>query len=83
MGPHMLFHLAAGPGGMGEFCNRYRDSFHRWWDDLDEVELSESLAEELAAGVQQEAGDNDVAELAKQRDAMIVAMLKGTAPHRS
>ena len=29
MGPHMLFHLGAGSGGMREFCSRYSDSFHR------------------------------------------------------
>ncbi len=34
MGPHMLFNLGAGEGGMSAFCERYADSFHRWWDDL-------------------------------------------------
>ncbi len=82
MGPHMLFHLAAGPGGLGEFCNRYRDSFHRWWDDLDEVTLTEELAKQLFDGVKQEGGDKDVTDLAAQRDAMIVAMLNGTTPLR-
>ena len=47
MGPHMLFHLGAGPGGLLEFCTRYRDSFHRWWDDLDEVRLTPELAQDL------------------------------------
>ena len=82
MGPHMLFHLGAGPGGLGEFCNRYRDSFHRWWKDLDEVELTEELAQDLFQGVHDEGGDKDVMELSRQRDALIVAMLKGTTPIR-
>lgn len=82
MGPHMLFHLGAGPGGLGEFCNRYRDSFHRWWDDLDEVELRESLAHDLFEGVREEAGDKDVKALAEQRDAMILEMLKSSSPLR-
>ncbi|MFT5111618.1 MAG: carnitine 3-dehydrogenase [Parasphingorhabdus sp.] len=82
MGPHMSFHLGAGPGGLGEFCNRYRDSFHRWWQDLDEVELSEELATSLFEGVVEEGGDKDVAELARKRDELIVAMLKGTTPLR-
>lgn len=30
MGPHMLFSLASGGHGMDMFCERYRDSFHRW-----------------------------------------------------
>ena len=45
MGPHMLFHLGAGEGGLLEFCNRYRDSFHRWWEDLDEVQLDDTLVQ--------------------------------------
>src|SRR4051812_30176088 len=36
MGPTLLFHLGGGPGGLAEFCERYADSFHRWWDDLGE-----------------------------------------------
>ena len=51
MGPHMLFHLGAGPGGMREFCNRYADSFHRWWDDLEDIRLDDPLTETLHEGV--------------------------------
>ena len=76
MGPHMLFHLGAGEGGMLEFCNRYRDSFHRWWDDLDEVELDAELAQQLAGGIDDESRGQSTAELARQRDALIVGFLQ-------
>ena len=76
MGPHMLFHLGAGEGGLLEFCNRYRDSFHRWWDDLDEVRLDEALAQTLYDGVCAEAGGTDVTPGARQRDALIVEFLR-------
>lgn len=79
MGPHMLFHLGAGSGGMQEFCNRYRESFHRWWDDLGEVELSEDLAHQLAEGVATEAGGRSVEDASAERDALIVSMLKASA----
>ncbi len=82
MGPHMLFHLGAGPGGLQEFCNRYRDSFHRWWDDLGEVELTEGLAERLVSGVRQEGGERDVESLSRQRDGMIAAILRVTSASR-
>jgi len=78
MGPHMLFHLGAGEGGLGEFCNRYTDSFHRWWDDLGDVKLDSILAENLMEGVEEEGNGQDVKELSKQRDALIVGMLKAT-----
>ena len=77
MGPHMLFHLGAGPGGMREFCNRYTDSFHRWWDDLDEVRLDEDLAQSLHDGVTQEAGGRSTESVAADRDALIVEFLRG------
>jgi len=82
MGPHMLFNLAAGPGGMQEFCNRYSDSFHRWWDDLGDVEITSDVAQQLATGVQAEAHGADVSSMATVRDELIINMLKGTLPLR-
>lgn len=72
MGPHMLFHLGAGQGGLLEFCHRYRDSFERWWDDLDQVKLTAELAQTLSAGVEDESRGMDVAAAAARRDALIV-----------
>ncbi len=77
-GPTMLFNLAAGPGGLGEFCNRYGDSFHRWWDDLGSPRLTPELAGKLADGVSEATHGRDLKSVSSSRDAMIVAMLKGT-----
>ena len=77
MGPHALFHLGAGQGGLAEFCNRYQDSFHRWWDDLGEVKLTPDLIGQLADGVQQEIGD-DIDKGSTHRDELITAMLQST-----
>lgn len=79
MGPHMLFNLGAGPGGMEEFCNRYTPSFHRWWDDLGDTRLSEQLAKDLSQGVADEAGGQSLDDLAQQRDALITGMIKANA----
>ena len=76
MGPHMLFNLGAGEGGMAEFCNRYADSFHRWWDDLGEPRLDAEIGETLAQGLADEAKGRSVTDIADQRDALIVAHLK-------
>ncbi len=83
MGPHMLFHLGAGEGGLREFCNRYRDSFHRWWDDMGDAELTPELADSLATGVEDEADGRDVQTASAERDDLIVAMLKATQPIRN
>lgn len=83
MGPHMLFHLGAGAGGMEEFCNRYTPSFHRWWDDLGQPRLSEELAQKLAGGVIDEASGKSVAQMSQTRDQLITEMLKATCDLRS
>jgi 3-hydroxybutyryl-CoA dehydrogenase len=79
MGPTMLFHLGAGEGGLASFCERYTDSFNRWWDDLGVLHLDEELAKRLSDGVVEEAGDKNPAELSVQRDALITAMQRATA----
>ena len=82
MGPHMLFHLGAGAGGLQEFCNRYGDSFHRWWDDLGDAQLDMATAMSLMQGVQDEAAGADLDEMSAQRDTMIAGMLAATKPLR-
>jgi 3-hydroxybutyryl-CoA dehydrogenase len=82
MGPHMLFHLGAGEGGLQEFCKRYGDSFHRWWDDLGDAKLDMATAMSLMQGVQDEAAGADLDEMSAQRDAMIAGMLAATKPLR-
>lgn len=74
MGPTLLFHLGAGEGGLAEFCERYSESFNRWWDDLGELHLDAATAQQLVDGVNSEAGDASHQELSSQRDAMIAAM---------
>ena len=77
MGPHMLFHLGAGAGGMQSFCERYADSFHRWWDDLGDVSITPETIEMLSSGIQQEARGKDVQTQSAERDALIVEFLAG------
>ncbi|MEM9603997.1 MAG: 3-hydroxyacyl-CoA dehydrogenase NAD-binding domain-containing protein [Pseudomonadota bacterium] len=76
MGPHQLFHLGAGEGGLAEFCNRYGPSFHRWWDDLGDAKLTEETIATLRDGIADfdRGHDTDIA----RRDALIEAMLKHT-----
>jgi 3-hydroxybutyryl-CoA dehydrogenase len=83
MGPTMIFHLAAGDGGLAAFCERYADSFNRWWDDLGVLHLDEELARELVSGVTAEANGASQAVLSERRDALIATMQKAMAPLRA
>jgi len=78
MGPTMLFNLAAGERGLPEFCERYADSFHRWWDDLGDPRLDPATAAALSDGVTAEGQGASQETLAARRDALIVAMLNST-----
>jgi carnitine 3-dehydrogenase len=71
-GPTTLFHLGAGEGGLAAFCDRYADSFNRWWDDLGHPHLDEATAARLVDGLAAARSD-DLDALAAQRDAMVVA----------
>ncbi len=80
MGPHMLFSLASGgPSGvrgMDMFCQRYRDSFHRWWDSLGTPTLTPEVGAALAAGIAEEEAGRDFRTLAALRDKKLVAVMK-------
>jgi 3-hydroxyacyl-CoA dehydrogenase len=75
MGPTLLFHLGGGDGGLQDFCERYADSFDRWWDDLGRPHLDEATVERLVAGVAQSVGDRPVPELEVQRDRLIASFV--------
>lgn len=79
MGPTTLFHLAAGPGGIAEFCERYTASFNRWWDDLGDLHMDGALAKQITEGLTRDLGSETPAELSAKRDALIIAMQKAIA----
>lgn len=76
MGPHMLFSLASGGHGMDMFCERYRDSFHRWWDSLGTPALTPEIGAALAEGIAEEEAGRDFHTLAATRDRRLVAVMK-------
>jgi 3-hydroxybutyryl-CoA dehydrogenase len=82
MGPTTLFHLGAGAGGIASFCERYTDSFNRWWDDLGVLHLDAGLARQLADGLASHVGGETPAELSAKRDALIIAMQKAMSDLR-
>lgn len=78
MGPNLTWHLAAGPGGLADYMDRFADSFHGWWDDLGDPRLDEATREKLYEGVLAEVGGRSQADLCAERDALVTAILKST-----
>lgn len=75
MGPTLLFHL--GGGGLATFCDRYADSFHRWWDDLGDPRLDEATIARLVEGLAADT-DESIDALEAKRDARLAAVVAAT-----
>lgn len=76
MGPHMLFSLGSGGHGIDGFCERYRDSFHQWWDSMGTPSLTAETASLLAKGIAEEEAGRSFEQLASERDTKLVAALR-------
>ena len=79
MGPTMLFNLGAGEQGLRAFCERYGESFERWWDDLGDPSLDAETAAALADGARAAMRGATVEQLSAERDATLVALLRARA----
>ncbi|TDR89555.1 3-hydroxyacyl-CoA dehydrogenase NAD-binding domain-containing protein [Enterovirga rhinocerotis] len=75
MGPHMIFHLAGGEGGMHHFLDHLGPPMESWWKSLGQPSLTPEVNEALVAGVEAEAGSRSMADLAAERDARLIALL--------
>lgn len=77
LGPHMIFHLGGGPGGIQHFIEHVGVSWDSLWKDLASWNsLPAPTADALVAGLQAEAGDRTVQEIAHWRDEKLVQLLK-------
>lgn len=76
MGPTLLFHLGGDDGGLAAFCERYTDSFNRWWDDLGDPRLDAATAQALVAGLARDPADDPA--LLARRDALLTAVVAAT-----
>lgn len=77
MGPHLLFHLAGGVGGMTHFMPHLGVPLARdWWRDLGNPELTPELQKKIIDGVADEAAGRAIPELAAERDRCLIAILE-------
>ena len=76
MGPHMTFHLGGGEGGMTHMLDQFRPAFEAWWATMTTPELTDAVCQQIIDGVAAEAKGRSVAELAKDRDAVLLPLLE-------
>jgi 3-hydroxyacyl-CoA dehydrogenase len=75
MGPHLVFHLGGGAGGMEHFLQHLAGPFSRWWEDLGQPQLTPEVRAKLIAGVRSEVKGRSIDELERERDEALVALL--------
>ena len=75
MGPHPIFHLAGGVGGLDHFLDQFAAPMVNWWETLGNPTLTSELKERLAAGITAEVAGRGIAELAAWRDRFLVDLL--------
>ena len=76
MGPNLLFHLGGGPGGIQHFMEQFTGPMAAWWKDLGTItEFSPEVEQTIVNGVLKEANSRSIAELERERDEMLLALL--------
>jgi 3-hydroxyacyl-CoA dehydrogenase len=76
MGPHMTFHLGGGEGGMTHMLAQFRPAFETWWSTMTTPELTDAVCKQIIDGVAEEARGRSIAELAAERDAILLPLLE-------
>jgi len=78
MGPHMTFHLGGGEGGMPAFLEQFRPVCETWGASMTTPELSDATIRQIIDGVTAEAHGRSIAQLAADRDAILLPLLELT-----
>jgi carnitine 3-dehydrogenase len=78
MGPHMTFHLGGGEGGITHMLDQFKPAFEAWWATMSTPELSAENMQQIIDGVASEARGRSIAQLAAERDAVLLPLLELT-----
>jgi carnitine 3-dehydrogenase len=76
MGPHLLYHLGGGPGGIAHYLEHLGPSQVRRWSELKTPALTDELKRAVIDGVAKECGGAGITELEARRDAALIALLE-------
>jgi carnitine 3-dehydrogenase len=76
MGPCQTFHLASGPGGMAAMLDHFGPCLEAPWTRLEAPDLTAELRGRMVDGCVSASDGRSVADLVRERDAKLVAILK-------
>ncbi len=77
MGPHMIYHLGGGEGGMDHFIDHFGPAVKTWWESMASwTTLPPETKRVLIEGLKKEMGDRSLVEINRWRDEKLIKMLK-------
>lgn len=76
MGPHMTFHLGGGEGGITHLLSQFRQPFTDWWATMESPQLTDAVCRQIIDGVAAEAKGKSIAQLAAERDTVLLPLLE-------
>ncbi len=76
MGNMMLNHLGGGPGGIEHFFQQFTGPMTAWWKTLGSPVLTPEVQKKLINSVHAEAGSRSIAELAAERDEVLLGLIE-------
>ncbi len=81
-GPHTIMHLSGGDAGIAHQIDHIGPEIERWWQDMGTPHLTPEVRAKLIEGMEQAAGDRTVADMAAERDELLVGFLELKAAAR-
>lgn len=82
-GPHMLYHLGGGDGGIAYYLKHLGPAQEARWATLGSPKLDEKTRAMLIAGVEAEAAGRDIDTLKARRDRLLIAVLNALAANET
>ena len=79
-GTNLTFHLAGGEGGMRHMLHQFGPALKLPWTRLEAPELTAGLIEAMADGCEAQAAGRSIAEVERQRDDCLLAVMRALRP---
>jgi carnitine 3-dehydrogenase len=77
MGPHMIYHLGGGEGGMDYFIDHFGPAVKTWWESMASwTTLPPEAKPLLVEGLKAELGNRSLSDMNRIRDEKLIKMLK-------
>ena len=77
MGPHLIYHLGGGEGGMDQFIDHFGPAVKSWWESMANwTTLPPESKSVLIEGLKKEMGDRSLADISRWRDEKLAGLLK-------